>query len=91
MQQCLKKKSEVVRKNWHILQINPDFCNAYVNKPTLVFKRNRNIQDIIGGHLRKDEKVAKKKSSKVKTRHVIKQDQAYVVCKSLSTSIFKSN
>ena len=49
------------------------------------------MQDIIGGHLRKDEKVAKKKSSKVKIRHVIKQDQAYVVCKSLSTSIFKSN
>ena len=36
----------------------------YVNKPTIAFKRNRNIQDIIGGQLIKDGKVAKKKLEK---------------------------
>ena len=44
--------SEIVRKNWHILQINPEFRNVFVNKPTIAFKRNKNIQDLIGGHLR---------------------------------------
>ena len=51
---------KAVRKNWHILQINPELHNVFVNKPTIAFKRNKNIQDFIDGNLIKDEKVAKK-------------------------------
>ena len=36
--------SEVVKKNWHILQMNLEFRNAFVNKPTIAFKRNKNVQ-----------------------------------------------
>ena len=61
--------SEVVRKNLHILQINHEFSNAFINKPKIEFKRNKNIQDFIGGHLIKDGKVDKKKLEKQ-----IKQD-----------------
>lgn len=39
----IRNISEVVGKNWHILQINPEFRNAFVNKPTTEFKRNKNI------------------------------------------------
>lgn len=35
--------SEVVGKNQNILQMNPEFRNAFVNKPTVTFKRNKNI------------------------------------------------
>ena len=56
--------SVVVRENWHILQINSEFRNVFVNKPTVAFKRNKNIQDLIGGHLIKDGKVVKKKLKK---------------------------
>ena len=75
--------SEVVRKNCHILQINPEFGNVSVNKPTIVSKRNKNMQDLIGGYLVKDGKVAKKKLVKrqCKSKNVIQQDQPYVVCK----------
>ena len=48
-------------RSWHILQIIPEFCNVFVNKPTVAFKRN---QDLICGHLIKDEKVAKKQFEK---------------------------
>ena len=47
---------EVVRKNWHILQINPEFRNVFVNKPTIAFKwieRNKNMQNLKGGHLKR--------------------------------------
>ena len=27
-------------RSWHILQIIPEFCNVFVNKPTVAFKRN---------------------------------------------------
>ena len=36
----------------------------FVNKPTIAFKRNKNIQDLISDHLIKDGKVAKKKLRK---------------------------
>ena len=46
--------SEVVKKNWHILQMNLEFRNVFVNKPTIAFKRNKNVQNLIAGNLRKD-------------------------------------
>ena len=74
---------EVARKKWHILQISPEFHNVFVDKPTIAFKRNENIQDLIGWNLIKNRKVAKKKLEirKVKERHIIKQDHPCVVCK----------
>ena len=85
--------SEVVRKNWHILQINPEFCNAYVNKPTIAFQRNKNIQDLIGGHLIKDVKVAKKnlekRQSKSKTSNTTKS--ALCCMKVVNTNTLKFN
>ena len=51
--------SAVLIKNWYILQINSEFCNVFVNKPTIAFKGNKNMQDLIGGHLINDGKVAK--------------------------------
>ena len=39
----LPNVSEVIRKNQHILQIIPEFCQVLVNKPTISFKRNKNI------------------------------------------------
>ena len=39
-----------------MLQINPEFCNAFDNKPTVVFKRNENIEQLIGGQLIKSIK-----------------------------------
>ena len=60
--------SEVVRKNWHILQINPELRHVFVNKPSIAFKGNKNIQDLIGSHLIKDRKVAKKELEKRKVK-----------------------
>ena len=56
---CKRTLSNI--RSWHILQIIPEFCNVFVNKPTVAFKRN---QDLICGHLIKDEKVAKKQFEK---------------------------
>ena len=52
--------SKIVRNNWLILKIDPEFDNVFLNKPTIVFKKSKNIQDLICGHFIKDEKVAKK-------------------------------
>ena len=61
-QRMLPNISETTRKNWHILQINPEFRNVFVNKPAIASKRNKNIQDLISGDL------IKKESSRQETR-----------------------
>ena len=52
---------KVVRKIWHSLQISPEFHNVFVNKTTIAFKTNKNLQDLIGCHLIRNGKVANKK------------------------------
>ena len=46
------------------LQINAEFCNVSDNKPTKSLKRNKNMQERIGGHLIKEETVVKEKKKK---------------------------
>ena len=52
------------RKKMLILQIIPEFRNVFVNKLTIAFKRNKNMQNLISDHLIKYGKVAKKKLEK---------------------------
>ena len=40
----LPKTLEVVRKNWHILQINPELGNVSIYKTTIAFERRKHIQ-----------------------------------------------
>ena len=67
-----------------ILQINPEFCDVFINKPIIAFKKSKIIQDLIDGNIIKDGKVANKKLEKRQgksKRHVIQRDQLYDVCK----------
>ena len=41
---------KTTRKNWNILQINENFKDIFKNEPITAFKRNKNIQEIIGTH-----------------------------------------
>ena len=74
-------------------KINPEFCSVFVNKPTVAFKRNKNIQDLIGGHLIKDGKIAKKKlekrQGKSKTCTTIRS--ALCCMQVVNTNTFSSN
>ncbi|VDI48499.1 Hypothetical predicted protein, partial [Mytilus galloprovincialis] len=37
----------IIRKHWHLIQDNPQFKNLFDKKPTIAFKRNRNIGEIV--------------------------------------------
>ena len=58
--------SEVVKKNWNILQIGSEFENVFDNTPTIAFKRNKNIQELIGGNLINNGKLVKRNKLKQK-------------------------
>ena len=93
IQQNASKHIRSCKKNWHILQVNPEFHNVFVNKPTIAFKRNKNIQDLIGGHLIKNGEVAKKKletrQGKSKTCNATRS--ALCCMQVVNTNTFRSN
>ena len=50
---------KIINKHWNVLQINPKLQETFQNNPFVAFKRNKNLQEIIGGHKIKNGKVFK--------------------------------
>ena len=50
---------KIINKHWNVLQINPKLQETFQNNPFVAFKRNKNLQEIIGGHTIKNGKVSK--------------------------------
>ena len=49
----------IINKHWNVLQINPWLRETFQNNPFVASKRNRNLQEVIGGHTIKNGKVFK--------------------------------
>ena len=41
--------SNIIIKNWNILQISPTLQKEFVKKPMITYKRNKNLGQLIGG------------------------------------------
>ena len=41
---------KIINKHWNVLQINPKLLETFQNNPLVAFKRNKDLQEIIGGH-----------------------------------------
>ena len=50
-----KLMPEIINKHWDVLQINPELQETFQNSPFVVFKRSKNLHEIIG-HMIKNEK-----------------------------------
>ena len=50
---------KIINKHWNVLQINPELQQIFQNNQLVIFKRNKNLQEIIGGHTFKMEKCLK--------------------------------
>ena len=50
---------KIINKHWNVLQMNPELQETFQNNPFAAFKRNKNSQEIIGGHTIKNGKVCK--------------------------------
>ena len=51
--------SNTITKNWNILQISPTPEKVFDSKPIITYKRNKNLDELIGGHTLQGEKVLK--------------------------------
>ena len=50
---------KIINKHWNVLQINPGLEQIFQNNLFVAYKRNKNLQEIIGGHTIKNGKVFK--------------------------------
>lgn len=86
--------SNVVKKNWNILQINPHFHHVFGVTPTLAFKRNKNIQELIGGNLIRNGKLVRRnKNQNEKGKSMACNTTRTSLCctQVVNTNTFKSN
>ena len=51
--------SNIVQRNWSILQINKDLREVFQNAPITAFKRNKNLKELIGGNKIENNRVKK--------------------------------
>ena len=56
---------KIINKHWNVVQINPKLQETFQSNPFVAFKRNKNLQEIIGGHTIKNGKVFKAENEKV--------------------------
>ena len=53
-----------IDENWNLLKINYKIGEIFKAKPLVAFRRNKNLQDIIGGKTISDDKVVRRKQNK---------------------------
>ena len=55
---------KIINEHCNVLQTNPRLEGLFQNNPFVSYKRNKNLQEIIGGHSIKNEKVFKAHSKR---------------------------
>ena len=67
LNRTLPKIKEIIDKYWHLLQMkNNKLKNSFHKRPTLGYKRNRNLKKIIGINKILNNKVIRKKKAEKK-------------------------
>ena len=56
----LPEVKKVLSKHWGLLQINEKFKTAFESKPMICYRRNQNLQNLIGGNILSENKVVRK-------------------------------
>lgn len=83
---------KILGKNWNVLQINPELQETFQNDRFVTFKRNKNLQEIVGGHTIKNGKgfKAHSKSRKEKCDPCNTSKPSLYYKQLIDTSIFRS-
>ena len=55
---------KIINEHCNVLQTNPRLEELFQNNPFVAYKRNKNLQEIIGGHSIKNGKVFKAHSKR---------------------------
>ena len=78
----LPNNTKTVRKNWNILQISENSIEIFKNEPIIVFKQNKNVEEV-GTHWTENRRVKKdlKTLKKVSSHHAVQKLEIFVANK----------
>ena len=61
----LPKIKSIVDKHWHVLQVNPELKERFQSSPIIVFRKNKNLKQIIGSNTIEHDKKLIRSNNKV--------------------------
>ena len=62
--QTLPNVKQTINMHWHLLQINSNLRTAFQQQPFIAYRRNKNLDDVIGSKKILDSKSVRKNNSK---------------------------
>ena len=82
---------QTIDKHWHMLLTNPMLAQTFQKKPTLAFRRNRNLKDLIGEtHLSRNKKITKPRRKTGSCSACLTKSNNLCCKQMISTKTFKS-
>ena len=75
---------KIINKHWNVFEINPELQETFQSNGFVAFKKNKNLQEIIGGHAIKNGKVFQVHSKHRKRKCETQVNHHYLACKSLT-------
>ena len=83
---------KIINKPWNVFQINPKLQETFQNNLFVAFKRNKTLQEIIGGHTIKNGRVFKAHSKSRKGKYEPGNTSKQSLCckQAIDTSTFRS-
>lgn len=78
------KIQEIINNNWNLLNLDQETSQKFVEKPIVVYRRNKNLRDIIGQTTIINNKVQREKQRPTGGCKPCKPDASNLCCKQLS-------
>ena len=87
----LPNLKNVMAKNWNFLSINNNIAKKFKEQPLIAYRRNENLQQLLGGHRIENGKAIKRKGKSIGKCSPCRSSLANKCCKQIkSTSTFKN-
>ena len=83
---ALPNLKNIMDKNWNLLGINKDVSRKFNTKPLIAYRRNPNLQQLVGGHRIENGKVVKRKTLSKGSCSPCRSKEGNKCCKQMRTT-----
>ena len=83
---ALPNLKNIIDKNWNLLGINNNISRKFETKPLIAYRRNPNLQQLIGGHRVENGKVLKRKTLSKGSCTPCRSKEGNKCCKQMKTT-----
>ena len=77
---------QIIDKNWNLLKLDKQTAKAFIDKPIIAYRRNKNLRDILGQTTISNNKVKKPQGRPIGYCHPCKPNLKNLCCKQLNNT-----